>query len=88
VYQHKSYQLWESPIRGFLSTHNNDFILLNKDGMSYIKLGNMEARRSIENSDGIKRMIHSIGSANYLKIESSNMINISSWEKDEKDMII
>lgn len=32
-------------------------------------------RKAITNQDGIKRMIHSIGSANYLKIEDSNMVD-------------
>ena len=30
-YWHESYQLWESPVKGFLLT-TNDFLILSKDG--------------------------------------------------------
>lgn len=39
IYKHIGYQLWESPVSGFLSTFYNDFIILNKDGMNIVKLG-------------------------------------------------
>lgn len=78
LYKHSNYQLWESPCYGFLSTLHNDFIILNKDGMSFVKLNEHEMRKSFNNQDGIKRMIHSIGSANYLKIEASNMVDYQS----------
>jgi hypothetical protein len=78
LYKHTSYQLWESPCKGFLSTHLNDFIILNKDGMSFVKLSEHEMRKAINNDDGIKRMIHSIGSSNYLKIENGNMVEYMS----------
>lgn len=38
LYKHLNYQLWESPCYGFLSTFMNDFILLSREGMSFIKL--------------------------------------------------
>ena len=76
--KHTNYQLWESPCKGFLSTYLNDFIILNKDGMSFVKLSEHEMRKAINNEDGIKRMIHSIGSANYLKIEDGNMVDYES----------
>lgn len=78
LYKHTNYQLWESPCKGFLSTYLNDFIILNKDGMSFVKLSEHEMRKAINNEDGIKRMIHSIGSANYLKIEDGNMVDYES----------
>lgn len=74
IFKHMNYQLWESPVSGFLSTYLNDFIVLNKDGMSFVKLGVTETKKEIGNADGIKRIIHSIGSANYLKIEDTNTI--------------
>jgi len=43
--------------------------------MSFVKLGHREIKREIGNVDGIKRIIHSIGSANYLKIEDTNTIS-------------
>ena len=38
-YWHESYQLWESPIKGFLLA-NNDFMTFSKDGINLISLGN------------------------------------------------
>lgn len=37
-YWYEGYQLWESPIRGFLLA-NNDFLMLSKDGINLIALG-------------------------------------------------
>lgn len=48
-YKHTNYQLWESPSMGFLCTYNNDFIILNKDGMSFVKLSEHEMRKTIFN---------------------------------------
>lgn len=88
-FKHNNYQLWESPVLGFLSTYFNDFIILNKDGMSFIRLGDKESRRSIPSQDGTMRMVHSLNSANYLKIEDSNMINFeNSMLGDVKTVII
>jgi hypothetical protein len=53
LYKHVNYQLWESPVSGFLSTHLNDFIILNKDGMSFVKLGNSETKMLVGTNDGI-----------------------------------
>ena len=35
---HESYQLWESPVKGFLMA-SNEFLTLSKDGMAIIALG-------------------------------------------------
>ena len=37
-YWYEGYQLWESPIKGFL-LQNNDFMMLSKDGINIIALG-------------------------------------------------
>lgn len=37
-YWHESYQLWESPVKGFL-LNTNDFLILSKDGINMIALG-------------------------------------------------
>lgn len=78
LYRHINYQLWESPVSGFLCTFNNDFVILNKDGMSFAKLGSKELKKKLHRSEGIKKIIHSVGSANYLKIEETNTISFQS----------
>lgn len=37
-YWYEGYQLWESPIRGFLLA-NNEFLMLSKDGILLVALG-------------------------------------------------
>ena len=62
--------MWESPAKGFLLS-TNDFMILSKDGMNLLALGYKESR-VVKDKDGQRRMIHSLGSCNYLKIESTN----------------
>lgn len=69
-YWHESYQLWESPVKGFL-LDTNDFMILSKDGINMIALGEKEGR-VIKDMEGKDRFIHSLGSVNYLKIEPTN----------------
>jgi hypothetical protein len=72
-YRHDNYQLWESPVLGFLNTFSNDFVILNKDGTSFLPLGDNE-KRSIYNPDGTYRMVHSLPSCSYLKVADSNLL--------------
>ena len=69
-YWYEGYQLWESPIKGFLLT-SNDFMMLSKDGINLIALGNKE-QKLVRDKDDQKRLMHSLGSCDYLKIEPTN----------------
>lgn len=71
-------------MKGFLSTYKNDFVILNKEGMSYLKLDDRQRRSSTLRSDGLQSMIHSISSSDYLKIEKTNMINFECEHPKEK----
>lgn len=42
-YWHESYQLWESPIKGFL-LNTNDFLILSKAGINLLALGEKPSR--------------------------------------------
>ena len=42
-YWHEGFQLWESTIKGFL-LRTNDFLILNKDGINILALGNKESK--------------------------------------------
>ena len=74
IFKHANYHLWESSVRGFLCKTNNDYIIVNKDGMNFIRLDTKVSRRSIKDKDGSSSMVHSLESMNYLKIEKGNMI--------------
>ena len=71
---HESFQLWESDVYGFMITGNKDFIIINKTGMIIISLG-QKSKREIVDNHGMNRMIHSLDSYNYLKIDNHNMLN-------------
>ena len=43
VYWHESYQLWESPVKGFL-LDTNDFLILGKNGINLLALGEKPSR--------------------------------------------
>jgi hypothetical protein len=74
-YWHESYQLWESPVTGFcLKTH--EFLILSKLGVNVLVLGEKE-NHEVTDVEGQKRLIHALGSCNYLKVEPSNMIYFS-----------
>jgi hypothetical protein len=74
-FKYTSYQLWESALKGFLSSFNQDFIILSKEGMSYVRLDPNLPRRSMQRRNQGQMMIHSLSSMNYLKIEPGNMLN-------------
>jgi hypothetical protein len=69
-YWHEGYQLWESPVKGFL-LNSNDFLILSKDGINVLALGEKPGR-VIKDQEGFDRYIHSLGSINYIKIEPTN----------------
>jgi hypothetical protein len=71
-YWHEGYQLWESPVKGFLLS-TNDFMILSKDGINLLAIGEKPSKVVID-KDGLTRMIHSLGKVNYIKIEPTNHI--------------
>jgi len=74
-YRHEGFQLWESPVQGFL-LDSNDFLTLSKDGIGCIALGEKPMRPLLD-EEGEKRMMHSVGELNYIKIEPTNHLLFS-----------
>lgn len=56
---------------------SKDFLSVNKDGISVVALGSIPMRPIID-SLGIERMLHSLESMNFLKVDDDNHINFSS----------
>ena len=73
IFHHESFQLWESECNGVLLNANKDFVSFNKSGMSVLGLGSTE-QRSIVDSAGMDRMVHSLESVNFLRLDSSNCL--------------
>ena len=73
MYRHESFQLWESEINGTLLHNTNDFITVNRDGINVFALGSTQ-KRPIIDANGDARMINSLESMNYLKLDPINVL--------------
>ena len=82
IFRHESFQLWESQIKGFLSSATHDFVTLSKDGICIVGLGTEDARQ-FKDQEQKDVMLHSLESTNYLKVEPNNHILIQDG-KEEK----
>ena len=58
---------------GLLLTKYKDFIHLNKSGMHVVSLGSQE-KRAVKDNKKVDRMIHSLESVNFLKVDTSNYL--------------
>lgn len=85
-YWHEGFQLWESPVKGFLLS-TNDFMILSKDGINLLAIGEKESK-VVKDKDGLNRMIHSLGKVNYLKIEPTNHILFAMQFYDDRQICL
>jgi hypothetical protein len=58
---------------GVLLQKNKDYVHLSKAGMWVLSMGSDE-QRIIQDSKGVDRMIHSLESCNFLKVDKNNFI--------------
>ena len=72
--RHESFQVWESKVSGLLITHSKDFLTFSKAGINLVALGTLD-RKSLVDAEGQLKMIHSLDSLSFLKVEGINMIN-------------
>lgn len=72
--RHESFHLWETKIFGLITSKNKDFITLSKAGMNVLTM-NTKEQRSLVDATGQNKMIHSIVSFDFLKLENTNLIN-------------
>ena len=59
---------------GFYLNKNQDFVTINREGINILSLS-AEAKKSILSDNGQHKMIHSLESTNYLKIDKANIVN-------------
>lgn len=71
-FRFESNHLWEHEAKGFITSFN-DFILLNHEGLAFVPLGSYE-KRCIKPKEGADRMVHSLMSCQYLRVEESNFM--------------
>lgn len=89
VFRHESFQLWESECNSFFlnNSHYQDYISLNKSGMQVMSLGYND-KRAIVDHNGTDRMIHSLNSMNFLKLEPDNYLLMECAISNQRKVII
>ena len=70
----ESFHLWESACSALLLSNNEFYIHFSNKGMNVVALGTAE-QYQLKDSNGNRRMIHSLESLSFLKLEQSNFIN-------------
>lgn len=73
LYRHESFQLWESKVSGLILSKNKDFVSLSKAGINVLSLGSL-SKRGIKDHMGQNKMLHSLDSLSYLKVDQVNSI--------------
>ncbi len=58
---------------GLLLQKSKDFVHLSKAGMQVLSMGSDE-QRVIQDNKGVHRMIHSLESCNFLKVDKNNFL--------------
>jgi hypothetical protein len=76
--------LWESEVAGTLLEQSHNFVIVNKEGMGVVALGSVPKQIFMDDK-GNERLLHSLESCNYLKVEQDNHIlyNCSKPDKTE-----
>jgi len=85
IFRHESFQLWESEITGFLTAKNNDFVMINREGINILALGSIQ-KRALKDAEGNDRMIHSLESMNFLKVDPSNYLLFACAKTDKREV--
>lgn len=84
LFRHESFQLWESQISAFYLEKSKDYVMINRDGISVLSLGCFQ-KKNVTARNGQAKMIHSLESANYLKVDPNN--NLTFQFAGEKKII-
>jgi hypothetical protein len=87
IYRHESFQLWESKIQGTILQNNFNFVIVNKDGMSALSLGNVQKQKFTDDQGNIQ-LLHSLESQNYLKCEQDNHLVFECSKADKMEISV
>jgi hypothetical protein len=68
-----------------LTNRNLDFVTLNRDGINIVALGSIDKREMVD-SAGQERMLHSLQSVNYLKVDPENYLLFASAKPDKMEI--
>lgn len=93
IFRHESFQVWESQSAGMLlNNKSRDFIHINNKGISVMSLASKHMdvpdKRCLIDNLGDQRMLHSLESCNFLKLDPQNYIHMDCTNPDEYEMYI
>jgi hypothetical protein len=66
---------------------SKDFISVNKDGINVVGLGSVPLRPIVD-AKGVDRMLHSLESMSFLKVDVDNHINFASQNMAKREVQI
>jgi hypothetical protein len=72
---------------GIMLTSNKDFISINKDGMHVVSLGS-QPRKPLVDDNGYDRMLHSLDSVSFLKVDDENFISFAAQNMSKREIQI
>jgi hypothetical protein len=84
LYRMENFQLWETKISSVL-LDNNDFVVMNKEGVFVYALGMIE-KRPVYDHMGNGRMIHSLASCSYLQLARENFLVYACQKYAEREI--
>ena len=66
---------------------NQDFVTLNKDGIQVVALGSQQ-KKVIKDAEGNERIIHSLDSCSYLKLDRGNTLIFANQKIEKREIHI
>ena len=82
MFFYQDYQLWELSLKTFYNKVGDDLMILNKEGINLVRFDEVRSRRAIQQASTGMKMVHSLYSMNYLKVEPDNMLT---FENDKSN---
>ena len=89
IFRHERFQLWESEIQGFLTKKSLTFVTVNRQGINIVGLDPTEKRKEpVKDSEGFERILHTLESMNYLKVEDKNSLYFDCSKQDDRKIVV
>jgi hypothetical protein len=85
--RHEAFQLWESPISGLLLEQSKDYLTFSRAGINVLGLGTVDSK-PLKDNFGMDKVLHSLDSLSYLKVDSINYINFRCQDYNNRVMSI
>ena len=74
LFRHEAFQLWETKVTGLILLKNKDYVSFSKSGINVLAMGRIP-KKPILDCEKQQKMIHSLDSLSFLKVEPINFMN-------------